>query len=330
MRNDGLSKRIYEEAIECGFDNCGIVPRSNLAGFRERLEERYASVPQSRYFYGNMESLRGTKDQFPWAKSVIILDFDFGKYRFPEAMRGRYGKAFFLYPEPISKFGFDTPRFEAWLANQNIRTEGGNTIAVGPLRYLAVEAGMGGLRRNNFFYTETGSWHTLIGYAIDAECELIHDVKIKPCPEKCNLCQRACTTHALQTPYTLNPFNCVSFLTTFGNCGVPEGLEPAMFKDWVIGCDMCQDVCPFNRRHDWDEGEPWPGLEELAPNIEPANYDRLSDEFLISEVIPRTDGHLQPKDVEALRINARRALNYERASISESQASSSSSGVTSS
>ncbi len=320
-----LSQEIYIQAKNCGFDNCGIISIDSFGGFNSLLEDRYRKIPMSKYFYGNMPSVQNMKRRFPWAKSIIILSFNYGKYRFPKQLQHIYGKAFFLSPfNPRSK-AIDLDKFEKWFKDNGIHIEGGNTAseAVGPLRYLAVKAGMGIIRRNNFFYAEDGSNYALTGYVIDKECELIHNASLKPCPPKCDLCQRACRTHALSAPYTMNPFKCVSWCTTFGNCEVPEGCTPDMFQKWTIGCDNCQDVCPFNRRHDWDEGEESLDLSEIADTIQPENYDNLSDEYLEDEVLPKTEHHIQPKDIPALRINATRAarnilngVSYETLKIS--------------
>lgn len=130
------------------------------------------------------------------------------------------------------------------------------------------------------------------------------------CSEKCDLCRKACRTKALEAPYTMNPFKCVSYLTTFGNSDVPDGLTDEMYDEWVCGCDNCQDACPFNRRHDWKKGEVLKELEDIAPVILPENYNTLTDEFLIHNVIPKTANHLQVKDISALRKNAlRSAMN---------------------
>lgn len=83
-----------------------------------------------------------------------------------------------------------------------------------------------------------------------------------------------------------------------------------MFEEWVCGCDNCQDVGPHNRMHDWNEGEDFSNLKEIAVSILPENYDNLSDEYLIQQVIPKTAGHLQVSDVNALRKNAKRATSY--------------------
>ena len=173
---------------------------------------------------------------------------------------------------------------------------------------MARKSGLGIIRKNNFFYTEMGSYNNLYGYVIDKECELIHKCDLSPCSEKCNLCRKACKTKALSAPYTMNPFKCVSFLTTFGNSEIPDGLSDEMYEEWVCGCDNCQDACPHNIRHNWNEGESLTELEKIASMILPENYDSLTDEFLIDNVIPKTSNHLQKKDIKSLRKNAARSL----------------------
>lgn len=312
MDEINLSKKIYHCAIQCGFDNCGIISVNTLDEFKEFLRKRVSNVPESKAFYENVGSFRDIKKRFPWAKSIVILTFNYGKYRFPKELQGKYAKAFFLSPSKNGMAGFDLERFEQWFTEHEIRAEGGEHVGIGPLRYMAAKAGLGIIRKNNFFYTEDGSYNNLIGYVIDKECELIQSVSAIPCGEKCDLCQKACKTKALQSPYTMNPLKCVSFWTTFGNSDIPQGLSPEMFEEWVCGCDNCQDACPYNRGHDWSSGECFPNLAEIAPMIQPQEYEHLSDEFLIKQVISRTADHLQASDVQALRKNANRAYNYSK------------------
>jgi epoxyqueuosine reductase len=67
------------------------------------------------------------------------------------------------------------------------------------------------------------------------------------CPPGCTLCQKACPTQALYAPYQLNAARCISYLTI----EYKKELEPAdwpLLQNWLFGCDLCQRVCPFNRR----------------------------------------------------------------------------------
>lgn len=145
---------------------------------------------------------------------------------------------------------------------------------------------------------------------IDQACTLIHHPNIKPCAESCTLCQQACKTKALSGPYTFDPGKCVSFWTTFGKGNVPEGLTGDMYEEWLCGCDNCQDACPHNRRHDWEQGEDFSDLAELAPVLTPEKVLEQSDEFLAEHVIPKTDNHLRPEDAPVLPRSAERALRF--------------------
>ena len=310
-----IAEDIQNQALHCGFDRCGIIPISALDGFSGLYQKRLMDVPESRYFYESVKNLNNTRERFPWAKSIVILVFDYSKFRFPKELQGKYGKAFFLEPEKRSSARFDLEKLEEWFCENGIRAEGGEhfgSSSIGPLRYMAMKAGLGIIRKNNFFYTENGSYNNLFGYVIDKDCELIQTCDILPCLEKCDLCRKACKTKALEGPYTINPFKCISYLTTFGNSDVPDGLTDEMYEEWVCGCDNCQDACPYNMRHDWRKGKVLQALEDIASIILPDNYDALTDEFLIRNVIPKTANHLQIKDIHALRKNAARSASNGR------------------
>lgn len=102
-------------------------------------------------------------------------------------------------------------------------------------------AGLGIIRKNNFLYSEKGSYLELDGYVIDKECRLYQQKNIRPCTESCKICQTACPTKALMAPYTMNPLNCISYCTTFGHGIIPEDMEEWQFDQWLVGCDACQD-----------------------------------------------------------------------------------------
>ena len=50
----------------------------------------------------------------------------------------------------------------------------------------------------------------------------------------------------------------LSFLTTFGGRSIPDNLSAEQYGTWIMGCDACQDACPYNKRHSWNEGEDFP------------------------------------------------------------------------
>lgn len=305
MSNTISPQEIYRAALDCGYDNCGIISPDDLAGSETHLQERMATIPESAGFYGGMTHFQPVTERFPWAKSIIVLTAEHGKFRYPKEMRGSYAKAFFLSAEEGHTESYDHRRFERWLTQQGIQWGGMNQV---PLRYAAMKAGLGIIRKNNFLYTDKGSFVGLTAYVTDCNCRLVQNVSPRPCSDACTLCRRACKSEALCAPYTMNPLRCISFWTTFGKGNVPPLLDESMYEKWICGCDNCQDACPHNRRHNWDEGEPFSNLEEIAPLLVPERLLEQSDDFLREYVIPKTDHHLTADDTNVLRQNAMRAI----------------------
>ena len=298
-----LAQSIHQAALDTGFDNCGILALDDMESFADRVTERMDAVPDSRAFYEGIRRNADIRKRFPWAKSLVICTARYGKYRYPEQLRGRYAKSFFLSPE--SGTAQDSQQtLGQWLDEKRIRWARGPVYG---LRHAALHVGLGLIRKNNFFYDETGSWLNMEGFLIDRECRLYQKHSLRPCPQKCNLCVKNWPTGSLSAPYVMDPGRCISFCTTFGRGAVPEGIPESAFGEWLIGCDRCQDVCPFNR-HDWDTGEVFPGLEEILPLLEPEALAAATDAELIERVIPKTANHIQPEEVATIRRSASRLL----------------------
>ncbi len=315
MMNDELAKEIEQQALAHGFSACGIISLDDMDGYAKMYEERMENVPESRPFYSRpeMQQITQVKKRFPWAKSLIICTTDYTRYRFPKELRNKFAKAFLL-----SRDGDTTTElyrkkhdFTRWLTDKGLRWEGGDDtshLQIGGLRYAAMKAGLGIIRRNNFFYNENGCYVELDGYAIDAECRLYHHADIRPCSDRCNLCQKACPSHALQGPNKFSPLRCVSFCNTFGLGWNPMKVTDEEMGTWTIGCDACQDACPYNRRKNWDEGEPFPNLEELVPYFDLERLQTAPAEEIIEKVLPKTQEHIFPNQVNLLRESAKRAM----------------------
>ena len=305
---------IFRALQECGYDDCGIIGLDDMAAYIKNTQDRIAAVPASEGFYKKaVERTKRLREEVPWAESIVIAYTWLGKYRFPAELRGKYGKGLFVSRssnrdgEPYRQ----KQKIGEWFDAQGIRWTGSikkNGVSIWGLRQAAEAAGIGITRKNNFIYCEKGSWLELNAFLIDRRCRLYQEKDIPPCPQDCSLCRKACPTGALSAPYTLNPNHCVSLITTFGKGVLPEGLRDEQIGQWLVGCDACQDICPFNRRHDWDKGEDYPGLQENADLMQPENILAADDETLSKRICALSCGHLQPDETETLRINAARAL----------------------
>ena len=137
-------------------------------------------------------------------------------------------------------------------------------VDTGPLleRVAAKHAGLGWLAKNTcLIHPELGSWLFLgvIVTTLDLAPTIGPDEAPQPdlCGQ-CTLCIDACPTHALVEPYVLDARRCISYLTIEHRGSLPEELRSPMGTH-VFGCDICQDVCPYNRK------APVSSLKEFEP-----------------------------------------------------------------
>ncbi len=134
----------------------------------------------------------------------------------------------------------------------------------GPLveRDAAVRAGLGFRGKNTNLLTAIGSF-VFLG-ALLTDLPLTFDEPVRKDCGTCRLCVDACPTDALGTPYHLAAERCIAYLTIEHRGPIPDHLRRPI-GDWVFGCDVCQEVCPYNastkRRPDaWAEFEPRPAV----------------------------------------------------------------------
>ena len=118
----------------------------------------------------------------------------------------------------------------------------------GPMndRAAAARAGIGWFGKNTNILTQShGSWVFLAQVITDIPLE--PDAPLKKTCGQCSLCIPACPTGAIVAPYVIDNKRCISYLTIELRGAIPRDLRP-LVGDWVFGCDICQDVCPVNRK----------------------------------------------------------------------------------
>jgi len=167
----------------------------------------------------------------------------------------------------------DLPRLEKLLAflqeAAGPEPRGRIYVDTGPVleRDLAARAGLGWIGKNtNLLHPTLGSFF-FIGVIVTT-AELAFDA---PLPDRCGSCRAcldACPTQAFVAPYVLDARRCISYLTIEHKGPIPEELRKGV-GEWAFGCDLCQTVCPWNRRAPetrepgFYPAQPLPELSEL-------------------------------------------------------------------
>jgi epoxyqueuosine reductase len=139
-----------------------------------------------------------------------------------------------------------------------------------PERAAAVRAGLGFIGKNtNLLTASQGSW-LLLG-ALLTTLPLTPDPPVQRDCGRCRLCLDACPTDAFPAPYVVDAARCISYLTIEHRGAVPRELRPRL-GDHIFGCDICQDVCPWNRAN---RPPGWPEFAGSAEDARPGLADLL-------------------------------------------------------
>ena len=241
---------IKEKAYELGFELAGIAPiaPSPEADFYpEWLERGFAGG--MKYLERQAPSKMDPRSLLPGARSVIVCAMNYQTDReLTEFDPDRAWVSRYAWGEDYhAVLRARLEKLADWLrqaAGAGVRVY----VDTGPLleRVHAKYAGVGWFGKNTCIIDETmGSWLFLGCILTDLETD--YDV---PAPDRCGSCTRcidACPTDAILEPYVLDSNRCISYLTIELRGAIPEDLREGVGHH-LFGCDICQDVCPWNRR----------------------------------------------------------------------------------
>jgi epoxyqueuosine reductase len=302
------AEQIHDKALSLGFFACGIIKAESVADYEDYLNKRIKRFPETAAFHVRMQNFAYPTKSEPWIKSIIVCVNHYGRYFIPAEMQGRIGKSFLTdsRTEPQSDAHQAGILFKDFLTQSGIKNSSSSMTAGNTaMRHAAVKSGLGIIRKNNFLYTQHGSWVWLESWFIDQEMEYINQTNLPPCPENCTRCIDACATQALVEPYQINPMRCIARMT-WSAPPVPEDLRLGM-KGWLYGCDDCQDCCPMNHNK-WTQDETFPGLDKVCQAITPEQLFTLDDDatkdLLVSKFKYITRDNLWKWKVNALRVMA--------------------------
>ncbi len=326
MKNQAMSdfaKTIRDKALVLGYENCGIIPVESVADYADKLNERIDRVPMGEQQFGDLRGFASPQERFPWVKSIVVLVHRYSVYNVPPEVDGVYAKTY-LFDDRLDENADAFKRrrrFGEFMDEIGVRHVTESKFGLTALRWAAVKAGLGTIRRNNFFYTPNGSYLMLEAFLIDKEAEWIDDVPVKPCPTNCRRCEEACTSKSLCAPYTMVLASCMSFQTSLSanipGAGIPTEEMATCIGKRLYGCDACQDACPFNKDK-WIGGEDFSGLDALLPSMRPERIMEMSYEQ-IAETLGRKFWYIEPENLWKWKLNALTVMRndycdrYERA-----------------
>jgi epoxyqueuosine reductase len=287
--NDGnRGLKIRNKALELGFEACGIIRVDSVQEYANKLDERMEVFPESKSIYNalGLSKLAFPQKNYDWAKSIIVCVRRYGKYKIPPTIDNYIGK-YYLYDYRFQKYTqeyTDIVSFESFLTGLGLKIAK-EVNGIAPFRWAALKANLGLIRRNNFFYSQNGSWVWLEAWLADLEMEYYETADFIACPDNCRKCIEACPTGALSGPYRMDPLKCIARLTYSANGLAPEFLRDKMGK-WLYGCDQCQNACPMNKDK-WEEITLFPKLEQISEAITlekiVSQDEKFFAEFLLSK-----------------------------------------------
>lgn len=304
-----MAREIEAKAIELGYESCGIIGIEDLAGYEARLAQRIEKTPENAQKYGELYRFLRLEQTHPWVKSIVVCVRRYGKYAVPESAEGKIGRYYLTdwRRDENSPDHRDSVAFEAYLTSLGLKLASERGSGITALRWAAVQAGLGLMRRNNFFYTASGSWVYIEAWLIDRDLRLTHPApQLKPCPPDCRLCQDACPTGSLSAPYTMSRATCVTCLTVWSGDDIQTNPLSPKTGSWLHGCDACQEACPHNRGK-WEALSPFPGLDTLCENISPAQILDTDYETLDKTLGPKF-WYITPDRLWKWKLNALNAL----------------------
>jgi epoxyqueuosine reductase len=274
-----ISEEIVAQARRLGFDRVGIAPAAPAATAAPYRAWLAAGYHGEMAYLARPDAVAKREDPariLPGVRAVVALAINHHTAPLPPERRDDPARGLVAsYARGDDYHDVMLPRLRELAAL--VEAAAGQPVAhrayvdTGPLleRELAARAGLGFVGKNtNLIHPRLGSW-LLLG-------ELLLAVDLPPLePEpqtgtcgRCTRCLDACPTGALVAPYRLDARRCLAYLTIEHKGSIPRGLRPAL-GNRIFGCDICQEVCPWNQRFARPTAEPafQPRPEGMAPHL---------------------------------------------------------------
>ncbi len=246
-----LEQRLKQHAHALGFELAGIAPATEADGFdrlRDWLAHGFAGTME--YMHRHGEARRHPSSILPEVRSVVMVAMNYRPAE--EALSGQRPGRISCYARGTDYHDVLRARLNSlldWLRQERPDCVGRGVVDTAPLleRDFARRAGLGWFGKNTMLLNKRLGSYFFIG-------ALLVNLELAPDPPHtashcgtCTACLDACPTEAFAAPGVLDARRCVSYLTIEHRGDVPVELRPGL-GDWLFGCDVCQEVCPWNRK----------------------------------------------------------------------------------
>ena len=264
---------VIHTAKELGFSLVGFSAVQNLKQEIDHLnvwlDKNYNAG--MKYMEENLDKKSDLSRILPSAKSVISLGLNYyvdesfeNKTNNGKVSRYAWGKDYHLIlweklAQLIIKLQEIEPKFEAK-----------SYVDTGPVmdKVWAVKSGLGWMgKHSNIINREIGSWFFIAN--IINNCEFESDKEIEDFCGTCTACIDACPTNAILEDYVVDSNKCISYLTIENKNEIPKEYK-GKFEGFIFGCDICQDVCPWNEKF---------SIQTLEYDFKPINKEIPLDAF---------------------------------------------------
>ena len=291
MSPQKLTAVLKSAAKDLGFDSVGV----SRAGFLEEDAPRLENWLNQNH-NGNMSFMADHFDKrldptklIDGAKSVISFTLNY----FPEEeLEGNLKIAKYAY----GKDYHNVIKKKLRKLISSLKEAGGDFngrvfVDSAPImeRSWAVKSGLGWMGKNNLLINkDRGSFFLLAEIICDYEFE--YDQPVTDHCGTCTACIDACPTDALKSPYDLDGSKCISYYTIELKDNLPSDMK-GKFDNWAFGCDICQDVCPWNRKstpHSTTKFLPNEGLKEMSKRDFEEITTEVFDDIFQGSAVKRT------------------------------------------
>jgi epoxyqueuosine reductase len=253
-----LAARLKQLALDAGFDLAGIA-RAAPTRYDQQYRDWIAAGKhgEMRYLEKNIDERLDITRKFPWAKSILCValayfqqppDHAAPAFAAPDAAKiAKYAWGRDYHKVIDAKLKTVEQQLRALLAPQDFHARAYSDT--GPLleRELAQRAGLGWVGKHTLLLHPRHGSYFLLGELV-LSLDLPPDTPITDHCGTCTRCIDSCPTAAI-TPYSVDAVKCISYQTLENRGDIPAKFHaPMQAANFLVGCDICQDVCPFNRR----------------------------------------------------------------------------------